>query len=65
MRMSKKKTKKDKEDRYVLSPFGCAVGAAMDAGLIDDISDPRIDTFWNSFSDLMERHGYIKPKKKK
>lgn len=63
--ISKKNQKKEKEDRYVLSPLGCAVGAMLDSGLIEDINDSRIDLFWDSFSKLMEQHGYIKGKKKK
>lgn len=57
-----KKKKKDKkqEDAYVLSPKGCALAALIDAGLVDDIYDEHVDTFWDIFCDLMRLHGYIK-----
>lgn len=63
--MAKKHHKKNKEEEYVLSPFGCAVCAAMDAELIEDYEDGRMDVFWEKFCNLMDMHGYIKGKKKK
>jgi len=60
--MTKKKKKKEKEpwERYVLSPKGCAVCAMLDAGIIDNINDERIDVFYHEYERLMSLHGYIK-----
>ena len=47
------------EELYVLSPKGCASVALMDAGLVAKSNDSRIDVFWEHFTDLMNRFGYI------
>ena len=50
------------EDReveiYVMTPSGCATCALMDAELAESIDDPRIEIFWERFTNLMERFGY-------
>ena len=47
------------EEVYKLTPNGCATVALMDAGMVATMDDPRIDVFWQHFSELMERCGYI------
>lgn len=48
------------ETTYELTPKGCASVALMDAKLIRSSSDPAVDVFWDSFSHLMEKFGYVK-----
>lgn len=63
--MPKKRKKKTDEERYVLSPLGCAVYAAHCSGLIPSIDDPRIDTFWKLFTSTLEEQGYIQKTERK
>lgn len=48
------------EEVLTLSPKGCALVALMDAKLVRTTDDPQIDVFWDSFSKLMEKFGYVK-----
>lgn len=48
------------EIRYVLTPKGCALAAMMDVNLIDNIDDPRVNSFWILFEHYMSKGGYIK-----
>ena len=50
----------DREKAYELTPKGCALAALMDANLVGYTEDTRIAVFWNSFSELMEKNGYMK-----
>lgn len=58
-----KKKHKQKDEAYTLTPKGCALAAAIDSGLIDDLYDEHFDVFWDIFVDLMKGHGYYKEKK--
>lgn len=50
----------EREERvYKLTPKGCASCALLDAGLIESTNDPLIDEFWERFSELMEKFGYV------
>lgn len=50
----------DREDAvYQLTPKGCATLALLQCGLIDDISDPMIDSFFDKFYAIMKTNGYI------
>lgn len=55
------------EDReaevYKLTPKGCAVAALIDAHLVNRSDDPQVNAFWDSFSKLMEKFGYVKEKR--
>lgn len=47
------------EVAYVLTPKGCASLALKDAGLVESSVDPVVDVFWESFSALMKKFGYV------
>ena len=51
---------KDKEEFWRITPKGIACLALVDAGLVDDIMDNRIDDFWDIFVEGMMMHGYMK-----
>ncbi len=44
---------------YQVPPKGLATLALLDAGLIDDFDDHRIDLFWDLFEKDMQTHGYV------
>lgn len=46
------------EERYELTPKGCAVAALMAAGLTDGKDKSVVETFWDTFTELMMRYGY-------
>ncbi len=54
--------RKDMSDTWKLSPKGCAIAAMLDAKIIDDINDERLNDFWRSFQLSMLKCGYIKLK---
>ena len=47
------------EDVYVLTPNGCAAVALQETGLIESVDDDRFDVFWEKFTELMQRYGYV------
>ena len=48
-----------REERiYKLTPKGCVSLAMMDAGLIGNGDDPRLEVFWTQFLKLMVIFGY-------
>ena len=47
------------EERYVLTPKGCATAAMLDVKLIEDIDDPRLNPFWVLFEHYMTVNGYV------
>lgn len=52
-------TKIENEERYVIAPKGIATLALLECGLVDSISDPRINGFWCIFEQGMMKGGYI------
>lgn len=52
-------SKNDNEERYVLTPKGCATAALLNMGLVKTIEDSRIDAFWVLFETYMDKAGYI------
>lgn len=54
--------RKDMSDTWKLSPKGCAIVAMLDAKIIDDINDERLNDFWRSFQLSMLKCDYIKLK---
>lgn len=49
----------DDDAVYVVTPKGIATLALLDAGLVDDFDDHRIDLFWDLFEKDMQAHGYV------
>ena len=47
------------EEKYVITPKGCAFLAMSDAE-IDLISETQFDFFWIKFQEYMKNAGYIK-----
>ena len=47
------------DEKWTLSPKGCAVVALLDAEIINDIDDGRVNKFWRLFQSNMLKHGYI------
>ena len=47
------------EEKYVITPKGCAALAMFDAE-IDLISETQFDFFWIKFQEYMKNAGYIK-----
>ena len=46
------------ERMYKLTPKGCASVAMLDAGLIKNSDDQRLEVFWDRFAELMWTAGY-------
>lgn len=49
-------------NEWVISPKGCAILAMLDAKIIDNVDDERVNDFWRSFQSSMLKCGYIKLK---
>lgn len=49
----------DDDEVYVVTPKGLATLALLDASLVDDFDDHRIDLFWDLFEKDMQAHGYV------
>lgn len=47
------------EETYQLTPKGCAACAMLDADLVKHSEDPRVDRFWELFTDMMRSNGYL------
>jgi len=50
----------DEEERFKLTPKGCAIAAMLDVGLVEDLDDTRINPFWILFEHYMKNNHYIK-----
>ena len=47
------------EERYVISPKGCAWLALKELGMLDNVSDTKFNAFWILFENYMKNAGYI------
>ena len=47
------------DERYVISPKGCAWLALHNVGLIDEGDEGRFDAFWILFDKYMVDAGYV------
>lgn len=51
----------DDEETWYITPKGICAIDMVQCGLVGDVSDSRIDGFWELFVRDMERHHYIMP----